>query len=108
MSSPASNDRSSSITRGMVCSSFSAGTIATRRSSKSAAGAGVAPGSSTISGTGHHGHAEPEQIQQVARAMCVGVLVEHTLTGATAHLFGLAGVGEQIAIRGGSLVGIRD
>ena len=51
---------------------------------------------------------QPEQCEQPARAVPVGVLVEHTLARAPAQLLGLRRVGEQLAIRVRRLLGVVD
>src|SRR3954468_2748536 len=96
MSKPASNARISPITRPTVSSSFSAGTIAmpSRPSSRSA--------------TGAHRHTEADEVENLARAMRIRVLVEHALARAAPHRLGRPGVAEQLAIRGDRLVGGRD
>src|SRR6266849_5070935 len=108
MSSPASNARSSSITRVIVCSSLSAGTIATRRSSDKPRSDDVATGRSTISGTGRHRHAESQQLEEPPRSMCVRVLVEDPLARPPSQLLGLRGVREQLAVHRDRLVCVRD
>src|SRR5271169_2955686 len=103
-SSPGSNARNSSITRGTVCSSFSAGTMATRRSSPSPARAGAAAVSSAVSGTRSRRDAEVEQLQQPPCAVRIRVLVEHAHARAPAELLRLRRIREQVAVRVGRLV----
>ena len=52
--------------------------------------------------------AEPDQLEQLPRAVRVGVLVEDALARAGAHRLGLRRVGEQLAVRGERLVGVVD
>ena len=107
-SRPGSNARSSSMTRCTVCSSFSAGTIATRRSSASPAERGRHR-SSAVSDTGHDRHAEAEQLEQPARARCAYVCSSSTRSRARRPISSAcAGIGEQLAIRGDRLVRIGD
>ena len=63
---------------------------------------------STVSGTGGHRHADTEQLEQLPRAVRVRVLVEHALARAAAHLLRLRGIGEQLPVRRGRLVRVRD
>src|SRR5476649_1367231 len=81
-SRPGSNARSSSSTRPMLRSSLYAGTIAMRR--RPSADMRLLP--------------EADQLEQPARPVAVGVLVEYTLARAPPELLGLGGVGEQVAI----------
>ena len=94
MSRPGSNDRSSAITRGTVCSSLSAGTIATRRSSESATGGRDTASRSAVLDTAHHGHTKAEEVQELAGAMHVRVLVEHALACTAAEFLRLSGIRE--------------
>src|SRR5262249_39854632 len=96
MSKPGSNARISSTTRPTVCSSFSAGTIAIRLSSVS------------CSATGAHRRTEADELEDLARAVRVRVLVEDTLARTSPHRLGRAGIGEQLAVRRERLVGGRD
>src|SRR5579884_359803 len=107
-SSPASNARSSSITRAIVASSFSAGTIATRRRSPSPRSASAPRVASATSGTGTHRDAEVEQLEKSPRTVRVGVLVEDALTGTATELLRLRRVGEQLPVGLGRLVRVLD
>src|SRR5205085_7624181 len=101
ISKPGSNARISSITRATLSSSFSAGTIATRRSgerrsrrpSRSAA-------SCTSSATNPHGGSRPDsdEVEEAARAVGVRVLVERPFARAAPELLCCAGIGEQVLI----------
>src|SRR5262245_1396835 len=92
-SKPGSNSRISSITRPTVSSSFSAGTIAMRWSSPS------------WSATGAHRRTQADELEDLARAVRVGVLVENPLARATSHLLGSAGIAEQLVVRRQRLLG---
>src|SRR4051794_2063619 len=81
-SRPGSNERNSSTTPPIARSSLYAGTIAIRRSAL--ADTRLLP--------------QPQQLEQLPRAVAVGVLVEHTLTRTTAELLGLSRVCEQLAV----------
>src|SRR6476659_8561 len=96
MSKPGSNARISPITRPTVSSSFSAGTIAMRFSSPS------------WSATGAHRHTEADELENLARAMRIRVLVEDALPRAAPHRLGRAGIAEQLTVRGQRLVRGRD
>src|SRR5581483_6168341 len=106
-SMPGSKARSSSITPGIATSSFNAGTMATRRSSDrlDRPAAGSAP--ITTSDTGPHRARNAEQVEEAVRAVCVRVLVEHTLARAAAELLGLSCVRQQLGVDGDRLVGAR-
>src|SRR6266508_119521 len=95
MSKPGSKARISSITRPTVSPSFSAGTMAMRLSSPS------------WSATGAHRRTETDELEDLARAMRVRVLVEDSLARAPAHRLGRGRVGEQLAVGGERLVGRR-
>src|SRR5579862_432393 len=107
-SMPGSNARSSSITCGTVCSSLNAGTIATRRNSVRPGSEAAGTSVTVASDTGAHGHPEAEKVEHTTRAMRVRVLVEDALARPAAELFRLAGVGEQLLVRGDRLVRIGD
>src|SRR5881275_3187201 len=91
MSIPESNARSSSITRAIVCSSFSAGTIAIQRSASDT-----------------HGHRHAQEIEQAAGSVRVGVLLEHALARAPSEFRGKTAVGEQLLVRVHCFVGVSD
>src|SRR5579883_3168894 len=88
----ASKARSSSRTRPMARSSFSAGTIAIRRSAPSSGDTRLL--------------AQAEERQQAARPVAVRVLVEHALARAPSQRVGLRGVGEQVAVGVDRLPGV--
>src|SRR5438477_8642104 len=104
-SSPGSSARSSSSTRPTLRSSLKAGTIAIRLTVASGA-AGAAGALSTSVDTGLHSDAD--ELEQPARAMAIGVLVEHALARATAELLRLAGIVEQVAVGGDGFVRVMD
>src|SRR5690348_4786292 len=89
MSRSGSNARSSPITRTTFFSSLYAGTIAMRRSGDMR----------TL--------AEADEIEQPARSVTIGVLVQHALACAAAHLLRTSRVVEQLAVRGNCLLGVR-
>src|SRR5581483_662369 len=100
--------RISSITPPIEPSSLYAGTSAIRRSAASRGS--TAPGASrTASATDGHRRraAEPEQLEQPARAMDVRVLVEGPLARGPAELLRAARIVEQRAVRLHSLVRAR-
>src|SRR5262249_34598219 len=103
ISRPGSSSWSSPSRRGRFRSSLKAGTIAIRRTA--ASGAPTTAGASATS-VGMDGHPQVEQLEQAARAVAVGVLVEHALAGAAPHLLGLARVVEQRAVGGDGLLGV--
>src|SRR6185437_15940147 len=83
MSNPGSNAWISSITRPTLPSSFSAGTMAMRFSSPSCASTASRGGAGTAasSATRCHRCTEPDELENLASAVSVRVLVEHTLPG---------------------------
>src|SRR6476660_9392162 len=91
-SRPGSNARSSSMTPPIACSSLSAGTIAIRR----------------IDSADMRFFPQAEQCEQLARAVAVGVLVEHPLARAPAERLRLRRVGEQLAVCVRRLLGVVD
>src|SRR6266404_2057530 len=97
-SRPGSNARSSSTTLAIATSSFSAGTMATRRSSAKPAMTPADAAVATVSDTDAHPRPEPEQVDDLPRAVRVRVLVEHALARAPAHLLRLRGIGEQLPV----------
>src|SRR5689334_19713744 len=96
------------MTAGSASSSFSAGTIATRRSSASPGRLAADGATTTTSDTRAHRDAEADQIEQPPCAMRVRVLVEHALACAAAELLRLRGIGQQLAVRGDGLVHVAD
>src|SRR5580765_610514 len=110
MSNPGSNAWISSITRPTLPSSFSAGTMAMRFSSPSCASTASRGGEGTAasSATGCHRCAEPDELEDLASAVSVGVLIEHAFPGTSPHGFRSARIGEELSIRGQRLVGRRD
>src|SRR5262249_59101324 len=95
MSNPGSKARISSITRPTVSSSFSAGTIAMRSSSPS------------CSATSAHRRTQADELEDLARAVRVRVLVENAFARAASHRLGRAGIAQQLAIRRQRLLGGR-
>src|SRR6266542_3070062 len=102
-SSPGSSACSSSSTRPTFRSSLNAGTIATRLSAASGAAvpAGVLSTSVDMCPDPYAG-----ELQQSPRAVPVGVFVEDPLARATAELFGLRGIVQEVAIGGDRLGGV--
>src|SRR5213595_883187 len=90
-SRPGSSARSSSSTRPTLRSSLKAGTIAIRFTVARGA-AGVAGALSTSVDTSLDPHAD--ELEQPARPMAVGVLVEHALARTAAELLRLARIVE--------------
>src|SRR5206468_4911565 len=86
-SKPGSKSRISSITRPTVTSSFSAGTMAMRFSS------------SSCSVTGAHRRTQADELEDLARTVRVGVLVEDALARPAPHRLGRTRVREQLAVR---------
>src|SRR4029077_43776 len=109
MSNPGSNAWISSITRPTLSSSFSAGTMAIRFSSPSWASTASRGGAGTAasSATRCHRCAEPDELENLASAVSVRVLVEHTLPGTSPHRLSGARIVEELSIRGQRLVGRR-
>src|SRR4051794_8946581 len=107
---PGSNARSSSTTRPTFSSSFRAGTIASRRrrESRSTTEPAGAAGAVASSATDRHRGASTDELEDPSRAMGVRVLVEDALACATAQLLRRTRIGEQLAIGGERLVGVRD
>src|SRR5262249_1881239 len=112
MSKPESNARSSSITRPTDASSLYAGTIASRfrspRRASTAWSAGAAGAAGASSATDAHRRPDSDEVEDLTRAVRVGVLVEHALTRAPAHRLRRARIVEQVAVGGERLVRIRD
>src|SRR6185437_8829508 len=110
MSNPGSNARISSITRPTLPSAFSAGTMAMRFSSPSCASTASRGGAGTAasSATRCHRCAEPDELEDLASAVSVGVLIEHAFPGTSPHRFCSARIVEELSIRGQRLVGRRD
>src|SRR5947209_4550593 len=107
-SRPGSNALSSSMRPGSARSSFSAGTIATRRSSARPVSPAAPTAVERVSDTGACRNGKSEQVEHAACAMRVRVLVEQALARAPAELLGLSRVSEQLAVDCGRLVGIGD
>src|SRR5262245_54214293 len=91
ISSPASYARISSMTRPTQSSSLKAGTTAMRRGSAMRGGLEDAC-----------------QLQHATSAVRIRVLVEDALARTPAELLGPAGIGEQLAVRLGRLLGVLD
>src|SRR6476620_399664 len=110
MSKPGSKAWISSMTRPTVSSSFSAGTIAMRRSSPIRMSTAVRGGTGTCasSATGGHGGLQAHELEDLPRTVRVGVLVEHALASAASHSLGRRWIVEQLAICGEGFLGIRD
>src|SRR5579862_4141573 len=89
-SKPESNACSSSITPPMLPSSLSAGTIAIRRAGTSSADTCRL--------------AQAGQLEEPARAVPIGVLVEDPFTRTAPHLLRLRGIRQQLAVRSLGLV----
>src|SRR5207244_6774143 len=87
----------------------SAGTIASRLSSASWWST-VSGGAGTSTSSAIRGHRRPDtrELENLARAVRVGVLVEEALACPPAHLLCRAGIAEQLAIGGNRFVGGRD
>src|SRR3989442_1932007 len=94
-SSPGSSARSSSSTRPTLRSSFKAGTIAIRFTV--ASGADVTAGTPSTS-VDTRLDSDPDETEQPARAMAVGVLVEDALARSPPQLLCLAGIVEHVAL----------
>src|SRR5438270_10349248 len=107
-SRPGSNDLSSSMRPGSARSSFSAGTIATRRSSARPVSPAAPTAVERVSDTGACRNGKAEKVEHAACAMRVRVLVEQALARAPAELLGLSGVREQVSVDRGRLVGVGD
>src|SRR5919201_665746 len=109
-SMPGSKTRSSSITRPTFASSFSAGTIASRRSPCRRSTTDAAGGAGAVANSATDGdrRREADQVEDLPRAMRVRVLVEHALARPPPHLLRRGRVGEQLAVRRERLVGARD
>src|SRR5690348_6720701 len=107
-SRPGSNALSSSMRPGSARSSFSAGTIATRRSSARPVKPAAPTAPASVSDTGACRNGKAEKVGHAACAMRVRVLVEQTRARAPAELLGLSGIREQLAVDRGRLVGIGD
>src|SRR5438270_4643332 len=100
-SKPGSKARISSITWATLCSSFSAGTIATRRSGARRSRRPSRSGAScTSSATDPHGggRLDPDELEQAPRAVGIGVLVEGPLARAAPELLGRARIREQLLV----------
>src|SRR5215210_773796 len=110
MSKPGSNARISSITRPTVCSSFRAGTIASRLSSPSRASTASRgrAGASASSAMRGHGRSDFDELEDLARAMRIRVLVEHPLASTPPHRLGRTRVVQELAVGGQRFVGRRD
>src|SRR6185436_3008600 len=110
MSNPGSNAWISSITRPTLPSSFSAGTMAIRFSSPSCASTASRGGAGTAASSATCGHrcAEPDELEDLASAVSVRVLVENTLPGTLPHRLRSAWIVEELSIRGQRLSGRRD
>src|SRR5438105_4934124 len=105
-SSPESNARSSSSTRTMLRSSLKAGTIAILRNAARRASPATARSCTSVD-TGGLG-ADADEVEQLLRAVAIGVLVEHALARAPSQLLRLRGIGEQLAVGRDRLVGVVD
>src|SRR5919198_4334909 len=108
ISKPESKARISSTTRPMQVSSFSAGTIATRRRALSPSSA-AGRGSVAVSATRgldrlRRLRGQPEEVEHAPRAVRVRVLVERALAGAPPHFLGGRPVGQQLAVQARGLV----
>src|SRR5829696_3503506 len=96
-----SKARSSATTLPTASSSFRAGTIARRRSG---------PGCSDTGGSGTRTcpDAEPDEVEQLPRAMSVRVLVEDALPRPRPHRLGLRRIVEQASVRSERLIRVVD
>ena len=92
----------------MLRSSLNAGTTAMRRTAASGPPASAGAGASETSACSvdMRCDSEIEQLEQAARPVAVGVLVEHPLARAAAHLLGLGRIVEQRPIGGDRLAGV--
>src|SRR5918994_3521059 len=99
-SKPGSKTRISSITRPTVSSSFSAGTTATRLSSPSCARTASSGGAGTSASSAmrRHRRGDADEIEDLAGAVRIGVLVEHALPCAPPHRLRRPRIVEQLAI----------
>src|SRR6266540_1691095 len=107
ISIPGSNVRSSSMTRPTLASSFSAGTIATRRNSARRATTESAGGDGAVarSATDAHGNGHADEVEDLPGAVRIRVLVEDAFARAATQLLGRGRIGEQLAVRRERLVG---
>src|SRR6266516_3106276 len=112
ISKPGSKARISSITWPTEASSLKAGTIASRFNSPSRAStsraAGAASGAGASSATGAHRGSDADEVEDLSRAVRIGVLVEHALAGAASHRFRCSRVVQQLAVGRERFVGVRD